>query len=118
MIAALDELFPERWPTEEGRLEDPLALSHLTGDDRVLTAAIAGALRNEVELEDGKLPLGVTVLSKRGHPSGGSRACWAYWMRDVDSGLDEPTEVKFADAIREEDPDLLATQQFCKIKVR
>lgn len=85
-MTALDELFPDPWPTENGQLDEPLMLSHLTGDDRVLTTAIAGALRNDITLDDGKLPLGSTFLSKHGHPSSGSGTCWAYWMRDVDSG--------------------------------
>lgn len=50
-----------------------MTLAHLTGDDRVLTTAIATALRDDVTLDDGTLPLGIRFLSKHGHPSTGHR---------------------------------------------
>src|SRR5699024_12614350 len=68
-IAALEDLLPQSWPTAEGPLEELLTLAHLTGEDRVLTTAIATALRDEVTLDDGTLPLGIRFLSKHGHPA-------------------------------------------------
>src|SRR5699024_7506193 len=88
-IAALEDLLPQSWPTAEGPLEELLTLAHLTGEDRALTTAIATALRDEVTLDDGTLPLGIRFLSKHGHPAQGTGTCWAYWMRYVDRGLDE-----------------------------
>lgn len=117
-ISSLNDLFLEPWPTQDGELDEPLTLSHLTDDDRALTTAIAGALRTHVTLDDGTLPLGITFLSKHGHPSTGSGTCWAYWMRDVDSGLAEPTTVTHNASIRADDRDLAAVQAFCKIKTR
>lgn len=75
-------------------------------------------LRHDVTLEDGTLPLGIRFLSKHGHPATGSGTCWAYWMRDVDSGLGEPTSVMSKAPIHEDDPDLTAVQAYCKIKTR
>lgn len=117
-ISAIHELFDGEFPTSEGTLREPLTLSHLTGDDRILTTAIATMLRNDVELDDGSLPLGIRFTSKHGHPAGKSEHCWAYWMRNVDSGLTEPTEVLGEEAIEEDDRDLTSAQRHCKIKVR
>jgi len=117
-IAALEGLLPHAWPTAEGLLEGPLALAHLTCDDRVLTTAIATALRDEVTLDDGTLPLGVRFLSKHGHLAQGAGTCWAYWMRYVDGGLDEPATKTHQTGIREDDADLIAVQTYCKIKSR
>lgn len=117
-LRALRELFPSPSPTETGTFDGPLTLSHLTGEDRVLTTSIAAALRDEITLDDGTLPLGIRFLSKHGQPSAGSGVCWAYWMRDVDSGLGEPTEVDPGASISEDDPDLVVVQSFCKIRTR
>lgn len=117
-IAALEDLLPHAWPTSEGLLEEPLTLAHLTGDDRVLTTAIATTLRDEVTLDDGTLPLGIRFLSKHGHPAQGTGICWAYWMRNVDSGLAEPATRTHQEEIREDDADLIAVQAYCKIKCR
>ncbi|WP_157697084.1 hypothetical protein [Brachybacterium avium] len=117
-ITALEDLLPHPWPTAEGPLEEPLTLAHLTGDDRVLTTAIATALREEVTLDDGTLPLGIRFLSKHGHPAQGTGICWAYWMRYVDRGLDEPATIPHRTRIREDDADLVAVQTYCKIKSR
>lgn len=117
-IAALHELFPDPWRTAKGPLEESLTLAHLTGEDRILTTAIAGVLREEVMLDDGTLPLGIEYLSKHGRPSSGSGTCWAYWMRDVDSGLAEPTTVTASTSIGENDAALEAAMAFCKIRVR
>ncbi|RCS77839.1 hypothetical protein CIK70_12265 [Brachybacterium alimentarium] len=107
-----------RYDTTEGPLEEPLTLAHLTGDDRVLTTAIATALRDEVTLDDGTLPLGIRFLSKHGHPARGTGICWAYWMRYVDRGLDEPATITHQTGIRDDDADLIAVQAYCKIKSR
>jgi hypothetical protein len=89
-LAAIQTIFSDSWPVEDGRLTEPLTLAHLTGDDRVLTTSIAAAVRDSVELDDGTLPLGIQYISKHGRPSGGDGWCWAYWMRDVDAGLKSP----------------------------
>ena len=117
-LTALDDLVPHPWPTAEGPLEEQLTLAHLTGDDRVLTTAIAGALRDEVTLDDGSLPLGIRFLSKHGHPSQGTGTCWACWMRHVDRGLAEPVTIRHQAVIRGDEPDLTAVQAYCKIKGR
>lgn len=117
-ITALEDMRSHPWPTAEGPLGEPLTLAHLTGADRSLTTAIAGALRDDVTLDDGTLPLGISFLSKHGHPANGTGICWAYWMRDVDSGLAEPTTTTHQAAIHEDDPDLAAVQAYCKIRAR
>src|SRR5690625_7963462 len=68
-IPALEDLLRQSRPTAEGPLEGLLTLAHLTGEDRALTTAIATALRDEVTLDDGTLPLGIRFLSKHGHRS-------------------------------------------------
>lgn len=116
-IAALHDLFKGEWPTSTGTIEE-LTLSHLTGDDRILTTAIAGMLRNHIELDDGSLPLGVQFISKHGKPAAGSGLCWAYWMREVDNGLDDPTRVTGSEAINDADPEYKAALAHCKIRSR
>lgn len=98
--------------------ESGLTLSHITGDDRGLTTAIATALREHIELDDGSLPLGIRFTSKHGRPTGESGRCWAYWLRSVDNGLAEPARVVSAQAIPVDDPDLLRAQRLCKIRSR
>lgn len=117
-ITTLEDLRPQPWPTAQGLLEEPLTLAHLTGEDRVLTTAIAGALRSEITLDDDTLPRGIRFLSKHRHPAQGKGTCWAYWMREVDSGLNEPTSITHQAAISENDPDLAKVQAHCKIKTR
>ena len=95
-----------------------MTLTHLTGDDRVLTTAIATGLRDEVTLDDGTLPLGIRFLSKHGHPAQGTGICWAYWMRYVDRGLDEPSTITHRTGIHDDDADLVAVQTYCKIRSR
>ncbi len=117
-ISALHELFDGTWPTSNGQIEEPLTLAHLTGDDRVLTTAIATELRENITLDDGTLPLGIQFVSKHGVPAGQTGQCWAYWMRSVDSGLDDATEVLASEGIELNDPDFVAAQEHCKIKSR
>lgn len=117
-ISALHELFGGRWPTASGEKDQSLTLSHLTGDDRVLTTAIASRIRENIELDDGTLPLGITFTSKHGHPSGGTGRCWAYWMRDLDNGLPEPTNVRFSSAIRDNSEPFNQALELCKIRSR
>lgn len=117
-IAALEHLLPHAWPTAEGPLVEPMTLAHLTGDDRVLTTAIATVLRGEVTLDDGTLPLGIRFLSKHGHPAQGSGICWAYWMRYSDRGLPDPVTISTRTRISDDDADLIAVQTFCKITSR
>ena len=117
-IAALHDLFGGSWPTSTGRSDELLTLSQLTGEDRVLTTAIASKLREGIELDDGTLPLGVEFISKHGRPSGATGRCWAYWMRDVDNGLDEPTTVKTSASIELDDPAFKAALSLCKIQSR
>ncbi|KJQ55756.1 hypothetical protein [Microbacterium sp. SA39] len=117
-IAAIHDLFTGPWPTKDGDSEKPLTLADLPGDDRVLTTAIAGVIREHVQLDDGTLPLGIQFLSKHGRPTEGSGLCWAYWMRQVDSGLDEPAKVLATEPIRDDDAAYKAAQVHCKIKSR
>lgn len=117
-IAAIHDLFVGPWPTKDGDSVEPLTLADLTGDDRILTTAIASAIREHVRLDDGTLPLGIQFLSKHGRPADGSGVCWAYWMRQADSGLDEPAKVITTEPIVEGDPAYKAAQVFCKIKSR
>ncbi|TFC63804.1 hypothetical protein [Cryobacterium sp. TMT2-4] len=95
-----------------------LTVAHVTGEDRAITATIAGWLRDTVTLFDGTQPLGVRFISKHGHPAGGTGTCWAYWMRATDAGLDEPVEITDETAIQESDVDLKKAQAFCKIQTR
>lgn len=117
-ISALHDLFGGRWPTARGEIDEPLTLTHLTGDDRVLTTAIASRLRESIELDDGTLPLGISFTSKHGHPSGGTGRCVAYWMRDVDNGLPEPTEVASSSGINDHSEPFNDALQLCKIRSR
>lgn len=117
-IAALHDLFPDGWPSNAGTLDEPLTLAHLTGDDRTLTTAISSKLRNDVELDDGSLPLGMEFTSKHGKTAGGTGRCWAYWMRELDSGLDPEPTVEDTALLEETDPDLLAVQALLKIRTR
>lgn len=117
-IAALHELFDSNWPTSTGIVNEPLTLSHLTGDDRDLTTAIAEALRENIELDDGTLSLGIRFMSKHGRPRTGSGLCWAYWMREVDNGLSEPTQVTANETIEESDPEYAAALEHCNIRSR
>lgn len=117
-ISALHDLFGSRWPRSEGEMDETLTLSHLTGNDRVLTTAIASRLRESVELDDGTLPLGITFTSKHGHPSGGTGRCWAYWMRGLDNGLPEPTVVKTSSSISESNMPFNQALALCNISSR
>jgi hypothetical protein len=117
-ISALHELFADEWPTSTGPISAPLTLSHLTSDDRVLTTAIATRLREDVTLDDDTLPIGTRFISKHGVPLGASGVSWAYWMRNVDEGLVEPTSLIASASIDEHDPDFTAAQKHCKIKSR
>ncbi len=117
-IAALHERFPSGWPTKHGTLDEVLTLGHLAGDDRVLTTAIATRLRDEVTLFDGSLPLGIEFISKHGRAGGGTGLCWAYWMRELDSGLPPAPTVRSSAAIEHDDDDLVAVQELLKIKTR
>lgn len=98
--------------------DEPLTLSHLTGDDRFLTTSIATVLREDVSLDDGTLPLGIEFISKHGKPHDGTGTCWAYWMRDVDNGLSETAIEIDSTTIAEDDGDFRAAQVLCKIKSR
>ncbi|MDX2377624.1 hypothetical protein M4I32_12515 [Microbacterium sp. LRZ72] len=111
-------LFDNTWPTSHGTTEEPLTLSQITGGDRALTPAIAAELRENVTLDDATLPLGIRFVSKHGSPTGSTGLCWAYWMRGVDNGLEEMTQIVEGMPIREDDPDYLAAQRHCKIKAR
>lgn len=117
-ISAMHDLFEDGWPTAGGRVSGSLTLSHLTGDDRVLTTSIASMLREHIELDDGTLPLGVQFLSKHGTPSKGTGLCWAYWMREKDSGLEEPTRIMAHESITDTDPAFVAALAQCKIRSR
>lgn len=117
-IAAIQDLVSGSRPNTHGFPDVPLTLADLTGGDRALTTAIAGLLRDGVQLDDGSLPLGIQFISKHGRPAEGSGLCWAYWMRQVDSGLDEPTKILAAEPILDGDPAFRAAQEFCKIRSR
>lgn len=117
-IVVLRDLFGSAWPTASGETDKPLTLSHLTGDDRVRTTAIASRLRNSVELDDRTLSLGIAFTSKHGHPSGGTGRCWAFWMRDLDNGLPEPTVVKSSSGISDTSPSFNEALKLCKIRSR
>lgn len=110
-IAALGDLL-------EDHLDEPLTMSHVSGEDRLLTTKIADVLRNDVTLDDGSLPRGIRFVSKHGSPSSGSGVCWAYWLREHDSGLAEPAQVINRQAIEETNTAFAAALQFCKIKTR
>lgn len=117
-ITALHDLFENSWPTSSGAVEKTLTVSDLTGEDRILTTAIAEMLRENVTLDDGTLPLGVEFMSKHGHPTGSTGRCWAYWMRGPDSGLAETAQVTNITPILHDDSIFLAALKHCKIKAR
>lgn len=117
-ITALHAMFDGTWPTSAGATSEPLTVSQLTSDDRVLTTAIASAIRDSVTLDDGSLPLGLRFISKHGRPAGGTGVCWAYWMRQADEGLDEPLLVTADTSIDSDDEDFSAALQHCGIYSR
>lgn len=119
-IGAIPSILATALPGEHPMLRtaESLTTALLTGDDRSATTLLATALRETVQLDDGTLPLGVEFISKHGHPQGATGKCWAYWMREVDAGLEEPTNVTSSSAIAENDPDYNAALQICKIRSR
>lgn len=117
-LSMLDELFPQGIELSDKTVVRNFTISDLSSDSRELTTAIATALRNDIDLDDGSLPLGIHFTSKHGDPSGESGGCWAYWQRALDNGMEEPTRVSSSRAIDEDDPALLIAQRLCKIKMR
>lgn len=117
-ITALADVDFGAGPRKLGPAPEPLTLSHLTGDDRVLTTSIADFLRNRVTLDDGTQPLGVEFLSKHGAPSAGSGICWAFWMSASRGRSAQPPNVTRKEPINDDDSDLIAAQTYCKIKIR
>jgi hypothetical protein len=65
-----------------------LTLAELTSDDRRLTTAIATWLRETATLDDDSVPAGIRFQSKHGRHDDGDGVCWAYWMRELDAGLE------------------------------
>lgn len=116
-INALPDIFESVNPGTRAEAES-LTISDLTGEDRHLTTLIASILRENVQLDDATLPLGIEFTSKHGHPSGQSGTCWAYWMRSVDAGLPEPATALETIPIRADDADFVHAQTLCKIKSR
>ncbi|MGC2941830.1 MULTISPECIES: hypothetical protein [unclassified Brevibacterium] len=113
-IAALSEKFADRLTM----LHEPLTMSHLTGDDRNLTSAIAEVLRDQVVLDDDTKPLGIEFLSKHGSSSAGSGVCWAHWMSDDRNQSTPQLQVVGKDAIDPNDTDLALAQRYCGIRLR
>lgn len=116
-IQALPQLFDGARPGS-GEAYVDLTTADLSGFDRDKTTAIAQLLRSSVELDDGTLPLGIEFTSKFGHPAGYMGKCYAYWMRDVDAHLAEPTRVLSSSEIAADDPDFNRALELCKIKSR
>lgn len=119
-MAALPDLLKAALPTAGlvlGIVEQ-LTTAVLTADNREITTLIASALRATVQLDDGTLPLGIEFISKHGHPQGATGTCWAYWMREADAGLPEPTSVTTSSSIAEDDSDYKAALRLCRIKSR
>lgn len=114
---ALPDIFESVDPGEGKRVE-ALTIAALTGDNREFTTMIASVLRENVQLDDGSLPMGIEFTSKHGHPSGATGRCWAYWMRDVDAGMSEPTRVLRRSPIEADNPAYLQAQALCKIRSR
>lgn len=117
-LSALDDLFPEGIQLLDKTIVRNFTASDLTSDSREITTAIASVFRNQIELDDGSLPLGVHFNSKHGTPTGDSGVCWAYWQRAVDSGLIEPTKVLSVKDIDDSDQSLKEAEMLCKIKLR
>lgn len=85
---------------------DRLTISQLTGEDRSFTTAVAGWIRT-LYLEDGSPPLGIRYLSKHGS----NLTAYAIWLRAIDDGRPEASEViqPLASApITADDADLIA----------
>ncbi|WP_454299550.1 hypothetical protein [Salana multivorans] len=81
---------------------EPLELSHVLGNDRCLTLAIAEHLKN-LHLFDGTAPIGVRWTSKLGWGKN-----YAVWMRRTDNGEDPEADGLSAgkgEPIRDDDPD-------------
>lgn len=119
-MGAIRSILATALPNDHPMLRTAASLTTavLTGDDRSTTTLLATVLRETVQFDDGTLPLGIEFISKHGHPQGATGKCWAYWMREVDAGLDEPTNVTSSSAIAENDGDYNAALQICKIKSR
>ncbi|PWB97547.1 hypothetical protein [Homoserinimonas hongtaonis] len=112
-IAALNKL-----AEEIDGLPEELTLGHLTGNDREITTAIATLLRTKIELDDGTVPLGIEFGTKHGQPAGGGGTCWAYWMRQLDVGFDEPAVCTNSESIELDDSAYKSALAYCKIKSR
>ena len=112
-IAALNKL-----AEDVDGLPEELTLGHLTGDDREITTAIAALLRTNIELDDGTAPLGIEFVTKHGQPAAGGGTCWAYWMRQLDVGLNELVVCKESEPIELDDSDYKTALNLCKIKSR
>lgn len=119
-MAVLPDLLVAASPDEKllPGIPEQLTTAVLTSEDREVTTLIASALRATVQLDDGTLPLGIEYVSKHGHPQGATGKCWAYWMRELDAGLSEPTTVIASSSIAEDDSDYNAALRLCKIKSR
>ncbi|WP_159078214.1 hypothetical protein [Homoserinimonas hongtaonis] len=112
-IAALNKL-----AEEIDGLPEELTLGHLTGNDREITTAIATLLRTKIELDDGTVPLGIEFGTKHGQPAGGGGTCWAYWMRQLDVGFDEPAVRTNSESIELDDSAYKSALAYCKITSR
>lgn len=101
-------------PLLRARGIDGLTVSHVTGEDRVLTVTIANWLYRHVA-RDGTRPHGIAFPSK--HEGGTS---YAYWMRRVNEGggvSDEPIKADAGREIFENDPDLLDVAGRFKLRI-
>lgn len=93
---------------------DNLTISHLTGEDRIVTVHASTWLRG-LTLADGTRPHGIMFPSKHG---GGD--AYAYWMRHVDDGGDPTGEAITADdgqEILEHDPDVVAVANRFRLRI-
>jgi hypothetical protein len=95
-----------------------LTVAHVAANDRAVTTLLAHWLRDTATSFDGAQPLGSPFSSKHGHPAGGTGTCWAYWMRAIDAGLDEPGTATDKSPINEHDVDLKTPQEFRIIQTR
>lgn len=101
-------------PLLRARGIDGLTISHLTGEDRVLTVTVADWLYRHTA-PDGSRPHGIVFPSKHG---GGDS--YAYWMRGVNEGgdvADEPIKADAGRPIAENDADLLDVAARFKLRI-
>lgn len=110
-IGAIEQ---ELAPLLQARGIEKLTISHLTGEDRVLTVHVATWLRN-LSLADGSRPHGIVFPSKHG---GGD--AYVYWLPHTDdqsASVDGAISADEGSEVLENDADLVAVANRFQLRI-